>query len=196
MNFLLVASSPLQPFVERLLPQSPHEIGTVFLPEATPAAARALLSRLPEGCDALLLADGAALLDGEGLSAGMRLVLPRVHNAASLLLGAARYRRLFAQQEGGVCWRLPGWERELFFSPAADCNCLCYLGDTQLGLPDDALAARASAREHGWDFLCREADPALLSALLAGDWDERFTVAAPGERALLTYDARLLDAGA
>ncbi|WP_308754966.1 hypothetical protein [uncultured Anaerotruncus sp.] len=199
MKLNLIASIPLRPVIERMLPASPHRLEPAYLPAARadwPAFLRERTARA-EGFDALLLADGAELLDGEGLLAGsVPLVLPRVHNCVSLLLGgAARYRSLFGLHGGELCWRVPLCAEELFFTPRADCSALCYLADTSLGLPDEGIEARVAARKNGWDYFSEEIDLSLLERLLAGSWEGGDFVTLPaGGRAVPTYTQELFRA--
>ena len=174
MKLLLAASAPLRPYLERMLPASPHRIDPVYLPAAPDNQTLGGLIADAADYDALLLADGEVWLPEDGApiaSCARPIILPRVHSAASLLLGPARYRRLFRRFDGGVCWRLPICTEPLFDSARGDCMCLCYLADTSLGLPDESLAARAAAQENGWDFFEEESDLSLLARLLAGAWD-------------------------
>lgn len=199
MKLNLIASIPLRPVIERMLPASPHRLEPAYLPAARadwPAFLRERTAHA-EGFDALLLADGAELLDGEGLPAGsVPLVLPRVHNCVSLLLGgAARYRSLFGLHGGELCWRVPLCAEELFFTPRADCSALCYLADTSLGLPDEGIEARVAARKNGWDYFSEEIDLSLLERLLAGSWEGGDFVTLPaGGRAVPTYTQELFRA--
>lgn len=199
MKLNLIASIPLRPVLERMLPASPHRLETAFLPTDRadwPAFLHEQFAHA-EGFDALLLADGAELLAEEGLAAGsVPLVLPRVHNCASLLLGgAARYRALFRLHGGELCWRTPLCGEELFFTPRADCSALCYLADTTLGLPDESLSARAGAQENGWDYFAEEIDPSLLEQLLAGNWEGDGIVTVPaGGRVRPTFTQELFRA--
>ena len=199
MKLNLIASIPLRPVIERMLSASPHRLEPVYLPAARadrPAFLRERIARA-EGFVALLLADGAELLDGEGLAAGaVPLVLPRVHNCVSLLLGGApRYRGLFGLHGGELCWRAPLCAEELFFTPRADCSALCYLADTTLGLPDESIEARAAARKNGWDYFAEEIDPALLARLLAGGWEgDDFVTVPAGGRVVPTYTQELFRA--
>jgi hypothetical protein len=53
-------------------------------------------------------------------------------------------------------------------------------------------AARRTAAERGWTLDELEGDPALLQSLLAGTWDERFLVVAPGEVVAAAGDERVV----
>ena len=67
------------------------------------------------------------------------------------------------------------------------------LVDTQLGLPDGELAARAAARRQGWDLLLLEADYRLLAGFLTGELPaSQLVVAAPGQPLARSYDSSLL----
>ena len=187
MKLLLITCPPLAPYLERMLPQIPHQSEICLLPEdlcQNPTAVRDKLAGA-KGCDAAVLLPGACVVPEEGLRAGeIPLVLPRVHNSVSLLLGsAAAYRRLYSFYDGKLCWSLPESNRELFLScPAAECQALCYLADTTLGLHDTSLSARIIAQHNDWDFFHAEGDLSLLSRLLAGDWlGEDILLVRPGE---------------
>ncbi|MEM1485238.1 hypothetical protein V6615_10200 [Oscillospiraceae bacterium PP1C4] len=175
MKLLLVASLPLRPYLECLLPEFSHEIDVFYLPDDS-GIDFASIQRLilnAHDYDAIVCADGAAVVCDQGLTAGeIPLVFPRVHNCISLLLGSAQaYRGLFSRFDGQLCWALPNAESILTFIPSADCTCLCYLADTLLGLRDSSLSARTAAQENGWDYFHVESDVLLLKRLLRGDWD-------------------------
>lgn len=197
MKLLLITDQPLMPYLERLIPHSPHTIETFTLTEEdarVPAQTRAVLAKAT-GFDAALLLPGAAAIPAKGLRAGgFPLVIPRVHNSVSLLLGAEAYRRQFARYDGKLCYSLPACTQEIFISPAAECQCLCYLADTTLGLHDTSLSARIIAQHHDWDYFHLESDPAPLVRLLAGDWQHPETLLlAPGARVVQTYRRDLLE---
>lgn len=193
MKLLLVTGDLLLPYVDSLIPNCPHRIDTVYLPKLTPDAVRSALKGV-SGYDAVLLPDGAAALDDDGLACGdIPLILPRVHNCVSLLIGAHAYRRIFCEYNGGVCWYLPSGRRELYFSPSADCACLCYIADTALGIRDDSVAARAAAQRSERDFFSAESDIEILHRLLWGDWDDvSFQTVEPGGVAVTTSTRELV----
>ncbi|MCI8649509.1 MAG: DUF1638 domain-containing protein [Anaerotruncus sp.] len=178
MRFFLVSHPALQPVLERLVPQTAHQIDLCF-PETS--AQLPELLRQTQGYDAILLPDGASVLNEQALAAtDVPLVLPRVHNCAALLLGGAdAYRALFTQYNGAVCFAVAEALETLHFSPAADCNCLCYLADTALGVADGSIQARLTARVNGWDYFNREINYHLLEQLLCGNWEEEQLLVVP-----------------
>lgn len=200
MKILLSTSLPLRPYLERLLPASPHEVELLCFEDGIPAPE--LLEQQIDrvtGYDAILLPDGAAILGETGIRAGgIPLILPRVHNCVALLLGSAdRYRGLFERYQGGVCWQTAGFAAPLSSSPQEACSCMCYLADTQLGLRDTSTEARATAKRYGWDFFEIETDLSLVERMLSGDWDaDAFLTARPGELVLPSYTRTLLESAA
>lgn len=175
MKFFLAASSSLRSCLEVLIPNSPHQFDVLYLSEQSlddPDLIQKHISGA-SGYDAILLADGAGFVSENGLQAGeIPLVIPRVHNCISLLLGGSdAYRNLFARFNGELCWALPEAGSELCFIPRGDCTCLCYLADTELNLNDASLGARAIAQKNGWDYFQVENDLSLLNRLLTGDWE-------------------------
>ncbi len=171
MKLSLIAAALLHPFLERMLPLSPHTV-SLFLSDTGRQEIVKEVADLP-GCDAILLLDGAEAVPPEGLAADdTPLILPRVHNGVALLLGGSEpYRKLFLQYEGRICWQAAGSDEPVFPVPQGDCACLCYLADTALGIPDTGLQARAYAQRHGLDFFEVETDLSLLRRLLSGDWE-------------------------
>ncbi len=199
MKLFVFACPSLQLYLEKLLPNCPHEVDVFWLPEQSRADVGLIIREQlaqADGYDAVILADGGCLLPEDGLSSnGIPLVIPRVHNTVSLLLGGADpYRRLFLRFGGGIAWYLPNSGKELLDCPRAECACLCYLADTQLLLPDDSLAARSLAHRNSWDFFTAETDYSLLTALLNGDWeDPRIAVVAEGETAKPSYNQAIIE---
>lgn len=195
MRDYLLTSCFLRPCVENLLGQLGLPAALWTLPTLAGGAGAAAAAHPPADCGRILAPEGAALLGEEPVAAPVPLVLPRVHNGAALLLGdGAKYRQLYGQ--GVLGWMLPGWERPVVFGPAGDCRCLGLLVDTQLGLPDGELAARAAARRQGWDLLLLEADYRLLAGFLTGELPaSQLVVTAPGQPLARSYDRSLLMAG-
>ena len=174
MKLLLAASAPLRPYLERMLPASPHRIDPVYLPAAPDNQTLGGLIADAAAYDALLLADGEVWLPEDGApiaSCARPIILPRVHSAASLLLGPARYRRLFRRFDGGVCWRLPLCTEPLFDSARGKAFIRQAERSVRQIAKAHAVAARAAAQENGWDFFEEESDLSLLARLLAGAWD-------------------------
>lgn len=197
MKLSLVASPHLAPYLERLIPASPHQFEVVML-SGNPAADMKLVQTHIAGAtdyDAVVLTDGIYAVPDNGLTAGsVPLVIPRVHNCVSLLLGGAvSYRRLFETYNGKICWYLPFGEHELHFSAPKDCTCLCYVADTRLCMSDNSLTARVLAQHNNWDYVEEEADLSLLDRLLSGDWDEDDILIVPaGGTAALTFTHSLI----
>jgi hypothetical protein len=218
----------------RLLPQGLHE-----RPERLRAALQAEIDRLDaEAATSGEPAGGVSVSDGAGAialayglcgtgTAGVRstrhrLVLPRAHDCATLVLGCRyRYRAAFDARPASY-WCTPGWadhgalpseerlacrERELADrhgdEPAAY---LLELERAALGRYDRCAfvawpglahaaqreAARRTAAERGWGLEELTGDPSLLADLVAGRWDERFLVLEPGQAAAPAADARVV----
>ena len=198
MKLSLIATQPLHPFLERMRHLYAPDADLVCLPWQAEERTAFLHGYLAQasGYDGLLLLDGAFALPEEGLAAGScPLVIPRVHNCVSLLLGGAgAYRNLFERHCGVICWSLPE-SGGIFFTPKADCTCLCHLTDTELGLRDDSLIARAEAVRQGWDYFQTACDYTLLKQLLSGDWDAgEILLVKPGTRAEPAYTQELIGA--
>lgn len=190
MNLLLIASPCLHPFFARLLSET-----DCAMTLQAPSARLCDQIKNAHGYDAIVLADGAEMIPLAGLCAyNIPLILPRVHNAAALLLGGAdAYRALHDRFDGAICFVPAGSKTPLCVTPRADCACLCYLADTALCLPDTALAAATDAHESGWDFFNAECDYTLLRRLLAGDWsDDAFVRVAPRAGVTHSYDRDLM----
>ena len=62
-------------------------------------------------CDAILLGYGLCSMGTVGLQArSLPLIIPRVHDCITLLLGAReKYQELFDRYSGGIYWYSPGW---------------------------------------------------------------------------------------
>lgn len=185
MKLSLLANAALSPIIELLRALSPHET-TLTLLSDQPRTARRQFRAAAEsayGSDAVLLLDGTDLLpEADWRNGSTPLVVPRVHNAAALLLGGNdEYRRLFRAYDGGIAWFIPGARREYCPGPREDCQVLCALGGTQLELPDSALAARAVARYNNWDYFDHPCDFSLIESLLGGEWPVQDAIVfAPG----------------
>lgn len=196
MKLFVLSNAVLQPYLNKMLPQSPHHTDVCYL-VGSPHERRTQLRAHIAGAahyDAVVLLDGTDLLPEQGLAAGeLPLVMPRVHTVIDLLLGGARaYRQLFSEYDGGICWFLPGARQELCLSPREDCQCLCYLADTQLFLRDSELTARAVAQYNDWDFRAVQTDLSLLETLLFGGWNSPdILTALPQERLYPTHSSAL-----
>lgn len=180
MRLSLLANAALTPIIEPLRALSPHGTDLHILSDRPRDARRQLrvAAETAFHCDALLLLDGYDLLPESGWHNGaVPLIVPRVHNAAALLLGGDdEYRRLYRLYDGGLSWFIPGALREYSPGPREDCQALCALTGTQLDLPDSTLAARAVSQYNGWDYLEQSCDLTLLESLLGGQWPVRDAV--------------------
>lgn len=216
----------------RLLPQGLHE-----RPERLRATLQAEVDRLDADAEASGVpagggpAEGGTIALAYGLcgtgTAGVRstrhrLVLPRAHDCATLVLGCRhRYRAAFDERPASY-WCTPGWadhgalpsearlergERELAARHGDDAA--AYLLELERatlaryercafvawpGLEHGAQreAARRTAAERGWRLEELPGDPALLADLVAGRWDERFLVLEPGQTAAPAIDERVV----
>ena len=151
------------------------------------------------------------------------LVLPRGHDCISILLGGPATHEAVLREQPGTYFYSPGWirgrrvpgpDREAWlralYTPRypddpdtvtdlieadreafAHHNCAAYVDIT-----NDTRAenyCRDCARHLGWSCRRLPGDPALLTALLTGPWDEaRFLVAPPGRLITAAADGRLL----
>lgn len=199
MKLFVFARPCLQQYLEKLLPNCPHEVDFLWLPEQSDSELEPMLQEQlaqAKGYDAVILADGGSLLPENGLtSPHAPLVIPRVHNAVSLILGGSEpYRRLFDEFGGAIAWYLPGADSELLDCSQSECACLGYLADTQLILNDDSLKARALAQQNNWDYFNVETDYSLMTALLNGNWDDaKIAVVPSGVCANLSYNKDIIE---
>lgn len=211
----------------RLLPQGLHEC-----PARLRAALQAAIDRLdaeaesrgvPPGRATIALAYGLCGTGTAGVrSARHRLVLPRAHDCATLVLGCRhRYRAAFDERPA-TYWCTPGWadhgalpseariegcerERAARHGEAA----AAYLAELERAALSryercafvawaalehgvQREAARRTAAERGWHLQSLEGDPSLLTDLVAGRWDDRFLVLDPGQTAAPAADERVV----
>lgn len=153
-----------------------------------------------------------------------KLVLARAHDCITLLLGSKERYADYVAENPGTYWYSPGWNRhhiapgreryeklraqyvEKYGEDNADFlmeseqawfqqyNRATYV---ELGAgvtPQDVQYTRDCACWLGWNFDHQHGDPALLRALLSGDWDnERFVVLEPNQTIRMTVDARVIE---
>lgn len=193
MNYLLVATSALHPYLNKMIAKTSHQVRLVDSAQDV----QALIDGTTD-VDAVILADGEEAVSEQGLTAkDIPLIIPRVHNAAALLLGGSdAYRSVFAVYQPGICFLFPQMEQPAYFSAQQECDCICYFADTAYGCEDTSLAARSVAQTHGYDYIEREIDPRLCQALLDGSVQSHpdIVVVGPGEQAKLTYRHSLIEA--
>lgn len=154
-----------------------------------------------------------------------RLVIPRAHDCITLLLGSKERYAEYAAQHPGTYWYSPGWNKhhtppgkeryeklrneyvEKYGEDNADYLMECeqtwfksYNRATYVHLSigatdEDKAYTRGCADWLGWNHDEQVGDPALLRALIGGDWDaERFLVVEPGKVARMTGDDRIIEA--
>lgn len=154
-------------------------------------------------------------------SLSLPVVVPRCDDCIALLLGSAeRYQTCF-QELPGTFWYSCGWvehgnppsmeryarERaeyaEKYGEENADYLMECsgawmtsyrncgYITCPFDGCPEYTEYARQAAQDFGWAYREIPGDPAYLSALLNGPWDDRrFLICPPGSRIEADYSAR------
>lgn len=153
------------------------------------------------------------------------LVIARAHDCVTLFLGDKEKYDAYQKEHPGNYWYNPGWIRghaspgpgreaylrqqygekydeddieyllEMDRSALAHYDRATYVG---LGLGDaeqEADYTKTCAACQGWGFDRLPGDPALLKALLAGDWDEkRFLIVPPHHVIRLTADDSIIRA--
>ncbi|MDQ5980691.1 MAG: hypothetical protein QG602_3668 [Verrucomicrobiota bacterium] len=153
------------------------------------------------------------------------IVIARAHDCVTLFLGDKDRYAEYLRQHPGTYWYSPGWIRsqappgpertarlrreyaerfdadeveylmEMEAHWIANYNRAAYVG---LGVGETAKDkdyTRHCAACLGWDFDLVQGDPALLRALLAGEWDERrFLIVPPGHGIRLTADDAIIRA--
>lgn len=153
------------------------------------------------------------------------LVIARAHDCVTLFLGDKEKYAAYQTEHPGNYWYNPGWirgraspgpEREEFLrgqygekydeddieyllemdrSSLGHYDRATYVG-LEVGEPEkEADYTKACAACQGWGFNRIPGDPALLKALLAGDWDEqRFLIVPPHHVIRLTADDSIIRA--
>ncbi|MCY2954949.1 MAG: DUF1638 domain-containing protein [Planctomycetota bacterium] len=153
-----------------------------------------------------------------------KLVIPRAHDCITLLLGSKERYAEYVKQNPGTYWYSPGWnlhhippgkdrydklyqqycekygqdnaqflmeQEQAWFKSY---NRATYV-DLGVGVTEaDLQYTRQCADWLGWSCDHRHGDPALLMALLSGDWDnDRFVVLEPGQSIRMTADERVIE---
>jgi hypothetical protein len=153
-----------------------------------------------------------------------RLVIPRAHDCITLLLGSKERYAEYVADHPGTYWYSPGWNAEhlppgkarydhyyqQYLEKYGEDNAQYLMEMEQqwmttydratyvdLGIgatDDDVTYTRQCADWLGWEFDQQHGDPALMTALLTGPWDdERFVILEPGQTMKLSGDSRVMD---
>ncbi len=157
-------------------------------------------------------------------SARCKLVIPRAHDCITLLLGDKQRYAQYVQANPGTYWYSPGWNKHhlppgkqrydqlyhQYCQKYGEDNAKFLMEQEQLwmksynratfvdlgvGVTDaDLQYTRQCADWLGWSYDRQHGDPALLAALLAGDWDpDRFVVLQPGQTIRITADDKIIE---
>ena len=109
MKYLLIACKVLEPEIEFCMTQIQHEIDIVWMEQGlhnTPDKLRdelqAQLNAAADSYDAALLGYGLCGNGILGLSCPLPLVVPRLHDCISLLLGSRQRHEEYFQQDRGT----------------------------------------------------------------------------------------------
>jgi hypothetical protein len=153
------------------------------------------------------------------------LVIARAHDCITHLLGSKERYAAYVKQNPGTYWYSVGWnkhhippgrerydklrreyaeqygednadflmESEQHWFKTYDTAAFVHLG---MGEVDEQLAyTKKCADWLGWKCDCQKGDPALLTALLTGPWDnDRFLVVGPGQTFRMVADERVVEA--
>jgi hypothetical protein len=153
-----------------------------------------------------------------------RLVVTRAHDCITLLLGSRQRYAQYVAEHPGTYWYSPGWNRhhlppgpgryhklrqwyvEKYGEDNADFlmeteqqwfssyGRATYVHLTIGATDDDRRYTRDCADWLGWAYDEQIGDPALLRALLSGEWsDDDFLVIEPGCTFRLTADERIIE---
>lgn len=156
-----------------------------------------------------------------------KLVVTRAHDCITLLLGSRRRYAEYVAQAPGTYWYSPGWNKHHIPPGEERYNRLraeyvakygednadflmeteqhwfsVYDRATYVDLGPGATEADIAYTKRcadwlQWGFDRQQGDPALLKALVSGDWDdERFLVLEPGQTLRMTVDERVIEADA
>lgn len=153
-----------------------------------------------------------------------RVALPRAHDCITLLLGSRERYGDYVARHPGTYWYSPGWNRchvppgperhERLFREYAEkygaedaqflmeqeqswfrkYNRAAYVHLGAGFTEADVAFSKGCADWLGWGFDLQSGDPALVSALLGGEWDDtRFVVIGPGQTFRMTADERVVE---
>ena len=153
-----------------------------------------------------------------------RFVIPRAHDCITLLLGSKERYAEYVREHPGTYWYSPGWNRhhippgkerydtlraqyvEKFGEEDAD-----YLMEEEqhwfstydratfvdlrvLPSDQDQTFTQNCATWLGWNYDRQVGNPALIQALLSGDWnDDQFVILNPGQAFRMTIDERVIE---
>ena len=154
-----------------------------------------------------------------------RLVVARAHDCITLLLGSKQRYADYVARHPGTYWYSPGWNRhhlppgperyeryyEQYRRKYGEDNAQFLMEaeqqwfttysratyvDLTVGATDEDVAyTRRCADWLKWEFDRVAGDPALIEALLGGEWDaDRFCVLQPGQTVRMTADERVIEA--
>lgn len=154
--------------------------------------------------DALLLGFGLCSNGTAGVSSKRyRIVMPRAHDCASILLGSSeRYRKIFDECNGGVYWYSCGWiencpmpceetakkKRETYQKKFGKDNAEFLTESEEICLRNYKRAAfidtgtnhdkyssftKSAADYYGWEYREYQGDLSLLKDFLDGNWDSK-----------------------
>jgi hypothetical protein len=152
-----------------------------------------------------------------------KLVIPRAHDCITLLLGSRKRYADYVAAHPGTYWYSPGWNRchtppgperkqkllDKYTAEYGQENAE-YLVDLEMhwmttydratyvdltvGVTDQDLKyTQDCATWLGWNFDRQQGDPALVQALVSGQWnDDDFLVCEPGQTPTLSADDRVI----
>jgi hypothetical protein len=153
------------------------------------------------------------------------MIIARAHDCITILLGSRKAYADYVARNPGTYWYSPGWnkhhlapgqeryetlraqyiakygeddaeylmEQEQSWFKAYDRATYVDLGVTPTD--EDIAYTRECARWLKWNYDRVEGNPALLKALLSGQWnDEDFLILQPGETFRMTADERIIEA--
>jgi hypothetical protein len=153
-----------------------------------------------------------------------KMVIARAHDCITHLLGSKERYAEYVKNHPGTYWYSPGWNKHhippgkerhdklyreyaekygednaQFLMESEQHWFKTYQQATYVDLgagatPEDIRYTQECAKWLGWNYDHQRGDPALLKALLEGDWDnERFLVLEPGQPFRLVADERVIE---